>query len=244
MPTQATLYVVATPIGNLSDLTARARQVLTDVPWVAAEDTRRTRNLLTHLGLSKKLLRCDEAQESRAMDQVVRLLVGGESVAFATDAGTPALSDPGSRLVEHVHGAGFPVVPIPGPSALTAILSVAGFRIRSVTFFGFLPKKQGERQRALDAMAVSNEASVFFEAPHRLSRTLSELAQRMPERMACIGRELTKLHEEILRGPLSELAVTFERRAPKGEFTVMIAPLSKKEIRSRRKSQRSTMESE
>ncbi|HLG19977.1 MAG TPA: 16S rRNA (cytidine(1402)-2'-O)-methyltransferase [Bdellovibrionota bacterium] len=241
MPSAGRLYVVATPIGNLGDITGRAQRTLAEVEVVAAEDTRRTRQLLSHLGLSKKLLRCDEAKEAEAAETILPILAEGRSVALATDAGTPSLSDPGHRLVDRVLRAGYTVVPIPGPSAVTTLLSVCGFSIRDFHFYGFLPKKSGQRRKLLEYITTAAGASVFFEAPHRISRVLAELAELSGSRMACVGRELTKIHEEILRGSLTDVAAAFSSRSPRGEFTVVIAPSTKEEIRSRRREQRSTM---
>ncbi|MFH1263381.1 MAG: 16S rRNA (cytidine(1402)-2'-O)-methyltransferase [Pseudomonadota bacterium] len=224
------LFVVATPIGNLSDLSGRAAESLRTASLVAAEDTRRTRKLLTHLGLSKPLLRCDEAAEERATRTILETLERGEDVALATDAGTPSVADPGARLIDAVHRSGGTVVPIPGPSAITTALSVSGFRASPFRFFGFLSKKETARRRELEQMAASEDTSAFFEAPYRLLRTMSELAEVAPERMVFVARELTKQHEELIRGTARDVAARLTGRKILGEATVVVGPSKIKEI--------------
>jgi 16S rRNA (cytidine1402-2'-O)-methyltransferase len=231
--TDATLFVVATPIGNLGDLSPRAAAVLREAGLVAAEDTRRTLKLLNHLGISKPLVRCDGAMEERASIRVLKRLAAGESVALVSDAGTPTLSDPGARLVARVTGAGFRAVPLPGPSAIAAALSVAGFRAVPFAFLGFAPRKSGARARLFDSLSCLDQTTVLFESPFRIVRTLEELAVRMPDRRALVAREVSKLHEEYLRGTLSDLARGAAERTPKGEFTLVIAPPERREIRER-----------
>jgi 16S rRNA (cytidine1402-2'-O)-methyltransferase len=217
-----TLYVVATPIGNLGDLTRRAAETLAEVGRVAAEDTRRTRALLTHLGVTgKPLVTLDANAPDHAVLDLVGRLAGGESVALVTDAGTPGVSDPGARLVRAAAARGVPVVPIPGASAVTAAVAVSGLVEGPFLFLAFLPRKGEKRRRAIRRIAKSPEPVVLFEAPTRIRETLVDLAEAMPERAACIGRELTKMHEETLRGTLLELSrhgVT-----ERGEFTVVVA---------------------
>jgi 16S rRNA (cytidine1402-2'-O)-methyltransferase len=232
---EAVLYVIATPIGNLEDLTARAARVLTEVDAVLAEDTRRSQKLLSHLNLRKSLIRCDEKMEDRACERTLADLGSGRSLALLSDAGTPLVSDPGTRLVGRVHAAGFRVIPIPGPSAVTTAISAAGFQSVPFSFHGFLPKKSGQRTRALRSIARAAEASVFFESPHRIHAVLTELARWAPDRGVCIGRELTKMHEEIIRGSAEQVAGHPSLKNPRGEFTVVVAGLGKKEIRQRRK---------
>lgn len=229
------LWVIATPIGNLSDLSPRAADSLRNATLIAAEDTRRTRNLLRYLGLQKPLLRCDERAEEHATRRVLEALQAGQNVALVSDAGTPSLADPGARLIESVQALGIPIVPIPGPSAITTALSVAGFRATHFRFYGFLPKKSGAREREMKNMLASGQTAVFFESPQRLSRTLRELAAMEAARPACVGRELTKIHEEIRRGTLHELADYFGAGEIRGECTVVIGPLKKSDLRKRKK---------
>jgi len=206
--TTPTLYVVATPIGNLGDLSARAIEVLRACDRVAAEDTRRTRQLLTHFGIGGKPIDALHAHsEARDVERLVAHLRDGESIALATDAGTPGVSDPGDALVRAAIAAGVRVVPIPGPSAVLAALVAsglgggAGFR-----FMGFLPREGPPRARAIAEACATPEPVVLFESPNRIAATLSELAEATPAREGCVARELTKMHEELVRGTLAELA--------------------------------------
>ena len=194
----AALYVVGTPIGNLRDVTLRALDVLKAVDVVAAEDTRVTRHLLQHYGSDARLVSLHEHIEEQRSARVLELLRAGKSVALVSDAGTPAISDPGARLARRVREAGFPVIPIPGPSALTAAMSVAGIRAEHFLFVGFLPVQSGARLRELEALRELGAALVFYEAPHRVHQTVSDLAQVLGgERELVIARELTKLFETI-----------------------------------------------
>jgi 16S rRNA (cytidine1402-2'-O)-methyltransferase len=224
-----TLYVVSTPIGNLGDLSRRAAETLAAVDRVAAEDTRRTRALLSHLGIERKLLtKLDANVPDRVLDDVVERLASGESVALVTDAGTPSVSDPGARLVRKAAARGVPVVAIPGPSAVTAAVAVSGLVDGPFTFLGFLPRRGEKRRAAVLRIARSEEPVVLFEAPGRIKDTLAELAGSMPDRPACIGRELTKVHEEVLRGTLGELAG--KTLTERGEFTLVVAAASEPEL--------------
>jgi len=218
-----TLYVVASPIGNLGDLTLRALEVLRSVDVVAAEDTRRTRALLTHFGISGKRLASLHAHSNAGeVDGLLRTLVGGESVALLTDAGTPSVSDPGDSLVRAAIGADLPVIPLPGASAVLAALvgsgltGGGGFR-----FFGFIARDGTARQAALRNVWNTPETSILFEAPNRTEALLRDLAERQPDRLGCVARELTKMHEEYVRGPLHQLAVPREWR---GEIAVVLGP--------------------
>lgn len=219
-----TLYVVATPLGHLGDLTHRAAEVLRTVPVVAAEDTRRTRALLAHLDAhpDKLISYHAHAGHDRA-DLLVEILRGGRDVALVTDAGTPAISDPGAALVAEVRAAGIRVVPIPGPSAVAAALSAAGLPADRYLFLGFLPRKGSERRRLLARVAVEEWTSVCFEAAGRLPELLSDLAEVAgADREAVVARELTKLHEEIRAGTLEELMIHFGQDGPRGEVTVLL----------------------
>lgn len=218
------LHVLATPIGNLEDLSPRAIRVLTEADLVAAEDTRHTRKLLTHLNLRKELLRCDEAKEASVTPFILRKMQDGALIVLVSDAGTPALSDPGSRLVDAALQAGHTVIPIPGPSAISAVLSVCGFRVVPQQFVGFPPRKGGKRSRWMDMLCQYTGASVFFESPYRVHATLKDLANRMPERVIFVGREMTKLHEEYLRGSAFELIQKLPTAKLRGEFTIVVSP--------------------
>jgi len=221
-----TLYVVATPIGNLGDITHRAIETLRAVDRVLAEDTRRTRALLSHLGIAGKALeRLDAHASGVEIERLARRLAEGESMALCTDAGTPVVSDPGAELVRAAARAGATVVPIPGPSAVMAAVSAAGLSAGGFRFLGFLPRQGPERREALALVAATPESVVLFESPQRLGATLVELAQIMPEREAAICRELTKLHEELLRGTLAELSELGKNaREWLGEITLVLGP--------------------
>lgn len=221
--TAATLYVVATPLGNLGDLSTRAAEVLRRVPVVAAEDTRRTRTLLSHLGASPSLISFHAHSPERRRDALLEMLREGRDVALVSDAGTPVVSDPGADLVAAARAAGVTVVPIPGPSAVATALSVAGLTGDRYLFLGFVPRKGAERARLLERAAVEEWSVVFFEAPGRLAELLKDLgAVAGPSRRATVARELTKLHEEIRSGPLAELALYYSETEPRGEITVVL----------------------
>jgi len=219
----ATLYVVATPLGNLGDLSARAADLLRTVPVVAAEDTRRTRGLLTHLGVAPQLLSYHAHSEDRRLETLLEILRGGRDVALVSDAGTPVVSDPGTELVAAVRAAGITVVPIPGPSAVATALSAAGLRGDRYLFLGFLPRKGGERARLLARAAEEEWSVVLFEAPARLVDLLEDLAKMAGGgRRAVVARELTKLHEEIRSGTLDELGRYYSEHPPRGELTLVL----------------------
>jgi 16S rRNA (cytidine1402-2'-O)-methyltransferase len=218
----ATLYVVGTPIGNLGDLSARAAETLRLVTRVFAEDTRRTRSLLAHLGiLGKPVIRLDAHAELGRVTRLVEGLEHDESVALVTDAGTPGVSDPGALLVRTALEHGVRVVPIPGASAVTAAVAASGLVEGPFLFLGFLPRHGKKRTAALERLTASDEPVVLFESAQRLSETLAEFAKLQPERRAVLCRELTKLHEEILAGTLSELAGI--EREWLGEVTLVLA---------------------
>ena len=215
------LYVVATPIGNLGDLTARAREVLAACDGVVAEDTRHSGNLLNHLGIQKPLYSLPAFDESVRVEPLVRRLAGGESLALVTDAGTPAVSDPGAVLVRRAVEEGIAVVPVPGASAAVAAVSVSGFPEGRFHFAGFLPKKASHRAEMLAEMAVLRAQLVFYEAPQRVGRTLGELRAALGDREAVVAREMTKLHEELARGKLSELERRFAGEV-RGEVVIVV----------------------
>lgn len=218
-----TLYVVATPLGHLGDLTPRAAEVLRTVPLVAAEDTRRSRKLLHHLGASPRLLSYHAHSPPRRLETLVDLLTAGEDMALVTDAGTPGVSDPGAALAAAVRSAGGRVVPIPGASAVSTALSAAGLPADRYLFLGFLPRHGGERRRLLTRAAAEEWTIVCFEAANRLVTLLTDLATAAGgDRRAVVARELTKIHEEFREGSLEELAAFYETREPRGEITLIL----------------------
>ena len=219
------LQVIATPIGNLADLSERAREALAQADVIAAEDTRHTGALLTALGLATPLLSLHEHNESRRVPGLLERLAQGERVALVSDAGTPLLSDPGYELVRAAIAAGFEVSAIPGPSAITAALAVAGLPTDRFCFEGFLPARERERRAALEALAHERRTLVFFEAPHRIVAALTDIATVLgPERAAVVARELTKAHETVYRGTLGQLAAraATEANFARGEITLVV----------------------
>jgi 16S rRNA (cytidine1402-2'-O)-methyltransferase len=216
------LYLVATPIGNLEDITVRALRILGEADLIACEDTRRTAKLLHHYSLKKETVSYHEHNElTRAAELVIRMEQGAR-VALVSDAGTPVISDPGHHLVSLCLRHRIPVVPIPGPSALVAALAVSGLPTEEFLFVGFLPSRAGDRRKALERLASETRTLVFYEAPHRLVEMLAAALERFGRRPTVIARELTKIHEEFLRGDLAELLVVAQRRALRGELTVII----------------------
>jgi len=220
----AGLYVVATPIGNLGDITARALETLAACDIVAAEDTRVTKSLLAHFGIRARVIAMHEHNERAAAEGIVSLLREGKSVALAADAGTPAVSDPGALLVDRVRAEGFAVVPIPGASALTAALCASGIAAAGVVFAGFLPSKGAERKRRLAQFAAGPWAIALFESPHRIEATLADLHAALGERDVVVCRELTKLFETIARIPLSQAVdwVKADANRSRGEFVLVV----------------------
>ena len=230
------LYLVATPIGNLEDVTLRAIRVLGEAALVLAEDTRRTRVLLDRHGIAAKPISLHAHNEVARVAKVLAVLDGGGSAALVSDAGTPLISDPGDRLVAAALDAGHSVVPIPGASALLAALAASGLPAVPFTFVGFLPRRSGECDRVLELLRDRRDTLIFFESPRRIAKTLSRLQEAFGDRRACVARELTKMHEEFARGLLSELAVRFAEGA-RGECTLVVegaseaaAALSEREL--------------
>jgi 16S rRNA (cytidine1402-2'-O)-methyltransferase len=218
----STLYVVATPIGNLEDVTLRALRVLADAALVLAEDTRRTRVLLDQHAIKARPLSLHAHNEAARIARVRETLDAGGDVALVSDAGTPLVSDPGARLVAAVVAAGHPVSALPGASALLAALVVSGLPTERVSFMGFAPRRKGERAQLFAELRARRDTLVFFEAPHRLAATLAALAEALGPRRACVARELTKLHEEVVRDTLPALAERFADGA-RGEVTLVVA---------------------
>lgn len=231
-----TLWVCATPIGNLQDVSFRLLETLRQVDLVAAEDTRRTLKLLNHYGIRKSLVSYHEHNVRRQLPYLIQRLRAGAQVALVTDAGTPGISDPGTELVEAAWGEGIPVRVVPGPSAVVAALAVSGLPAQPYWFEGFLPPKPRKRQERLRVLRDLNATLIFFEAPHRLAETLQDMAQALGQRPAALARELTKVHEEVVRGSLVELAqrVASGQVPATGEFTVVVGPPATGQPRPRR----------
>ena len=227
----STLYIVGTPIGNLGDITYRAVETLKNVDVVAAEDTRHTLQLLTHLEIRKPLISCRAQNEEFAAQKIIQLMDEGKNIAFASDAGTPGISDPGAVLAGLVRKAGHSVVPIPGPSAFATLVSVAGAGGKTLIFEGFLSPKPGKRRSRLKELLSTEDAIVLYESPFRIVKLLTDIADIDNNSRVVVGRELTKLHEEIIEGTAAELRDDFTSRASiKGEFAVFISGVKKVQL--------------
>jgi len=222
------LYIVSTPIGNLDDITLRALKTLSHVDLIAAEDTRRTRKLLSHFDIHTPLVSYFEHNELKKLDKLLSHMKRGKEIALVSDAGTPGISDPGYRLVQQTVERGIPVIPIPGPSAVIAALSISGLPTDSFTFAGFLPKKGGKRRKLLEKLGDLDGTSILYESPHRLMRTLEDLLKVCGDRQIVITRELTKAFEETIRGSIREVINTLEGRRIKGEVTIVLAGKGRK----------------
>lgn len=218
------LYLVATPIGNLEDISMRALRILREVDLIACEDTRQTRKLLSHFGIETPMQSYHEHNEASRAEALAAKLEEGERIALVTDAGTPVVSDPGYRLVKICLERGISVVPIPGPSAVVAALVASGLFSGEFTFIGFLPARAGERRKALQRLKPENRPVVFFEAPHRLLTSLQDILEVLGNREAVVAREITKLHEEFVHGHIDEILRTFDKAAPRGEITIVLGP--------------------
>lgn len=217
-----TLYLVATPIGNLQDITLRAIETLCAVGVIACEDTRHTRKLLNHFRISNKTLSYHEHNEQERAEELADRLVSGESVAVVSDAGTPGIADPGFRLVQRAIEVGADVVAVPGPAAFVTAVAASGMATDSIFFGGFLPSKKGDRRRRLEDVREIPATLIFYETPHRLVRSLNDCAEVLGDRPAAVARELTKIHEEFARGTLSELSGRFAAGTVKGEIVLVI----------------------
>lgn len=225
------LYVIGTPIGNLGDMTFRAVETLKSVDYVAAEDTRHTLQLLNHFEIKKPLISCRAQNEKFAGEKIVKLLDEGSSVAYASDAGTPGISDPGAVLVDLVRQAGHDVVPIPGASAFATLISVAGSGGKTLIFEGFLSPKPGKRRTRLKELMQTGDAIVIYESPFRITKLLSDIADIDSTRRVVVGRELTKLHEEVISDSAENLRNDFaSRQSIKGEFAVFISGTKKSKL--------------
>lgn len=219
--TVGTLYLVGTPIGNLEDITLRALRILREVSLIAAEDTRHTRTLLARYDIHTPTTSYFEHNKLAKLDAILAALETGD-VALVSDAGMPGISDPGYELVRAALARGFPVVPVPGPSAIVAALAASGLPTDAFVYVGFLPRKAGERRRALESLRDERRTLVLYEAPHRLLDTLADILATLGDRPVAIARELTKVHEEIWRGTVSEARAHFAEHPPRGEFTLVI----------------------
>ena len=218
----STVYLVATPIGNLEDISARALRILREAHCIAAEDTRRTKQLLSHFDIQTRLISFHEHSQRSKLASLLAELEAGD-IALVSDAGTPLLNDPGADLVSAALQAGHRVCPIPGPSAPLAALVASGLPAGTFLYLGYLPRKSSERQRMLGEVANLPYTLIFLEAPHRLLETLRDLEQTLGDRQMAVARELTKLHEEILRGLISQACAYYSQKAPRGEFTLVVA---------------------
>jgi 16S rRNA (cytidine1402-2'-O)-methyltransferase len=221
--TASTLYLVATPIGNLEDITLRALRTLKECDVVAAEDTRRTGQLLKHFGISRPMLSYFQFNEAKRSEEIIGRLQHGEKVALVTDAGSPGVSDPGERVVKAAIAAGFRVEPVPGPSALVAALTASGLPTDEFHFIGFLPHKPGQRRKRLERLKGYEGTLVLYESPYRVERLLGELNELFADRQIVLARELTKRFEEYLRGTPAQLLEVLKGRSLKGEFVVLVA---------------------
>ena len=228
------LYLVATPIGNLEDITLRAIRVLKQADLIACEDTRQTQKLLIHYGIEKPTISYHEHNEASRAAELVEKLAAGVKIAMVSDAGTPGISDPGYRLISLAIERGLSVVPIPGPAAFVAALVGSGFPLHPVTFRGFLPPKAGARRRELEKIRQSQQTEIFYEAPHRIVETLEDaVAVLGASRQVVVARELTKIHEEFLRGAASEILEALRARGEvKGEIVLLFGPASENEVTS------------
>ncbi len=219
-----TLFLVATPIGNLGDITMRALEVLKDVDTIACEDTRHTLKLLTHFGIRKSLISCHANDEERGVARILGILSEGRKVAFCSDAGTPGISDPGTRLAASARASGHVVTPIPGACAFATLVSAAGIGGRSYLFDGFPSPKSGKRRSRVAELMEREESFVLYESPHRLARLLSDIASVDPARRICVGREMTKIHEEFVSGSAAEVCSIFQAQETiRGECAVLVA---------------------
>ena len=232
--TPGTLYLVATPIGNLEDITLRGLRTLKECDVIAAEDTRRTGQLLNHFGIHKPMLSYFQFNEARRSEEIVERLRRGEKVALVTDAGTPAISDPGSRVVVAAIASGLRVEVVPGPCALVTALTGSGLPTDEFHFAGFLPHKSGQRLRRLQGLMGIPGTLVLYESPYRVEKLLGELGQVCPARQVALGRELTKKFEEFLRGTAEELLAKSRGKTWKGEFVVIVGPEIPEEERARK----------
>lgn len=225
-----TLYLVSTPIGNLEDITLRALRTLNEVDLIAAEDTRQTIKLLNHFDIKKPLTSFFRHNEDRKGEYIVSLLKEGQNIALVSDAGTPAISDPGEELVKMAIEAGITVTPIPGPVAATSALIISGLDTCRFTFEGFLPMNKRNRKERLEQLKNEFRTMIFYEAPHKLTYTLKDMYQAWGNRQVSLAREMTKIHEEVIRGNLEEIIQEYDENPPKGEFVIIVKGINEEEI--------------
>ena len=219
------LYLVPTPIGNLEDITLRAKRILQEADYIAAEDTRTSGILLEKIGVHNHMLSFHKYNSKERVPELIKLMKDGAVIAEISDAGMPVISDPGYILVQECIKNDIPVVPLPGASAFATALIASGFDAQPFTYYGFLPRKKSEQQPFFEQMKKAHATSIFYEAPHRLTKTLNNLSEILnSERKIVVARELTKIHEEFIRGTISEVTDYFEQNAPRGEFVVLISP--------------------
>jgi 16S rRNA (cytidine1402-2'-O)-methyltransferase len=223
-PGRGCLHIVATPIGNLEDITLRALRILKEADLIACEDTRHTQKLLNHYNIAKTLVSYHEHNEMTRSSELLIQLEQGAKIALVSDAGMPLVSDPGYRLVTLCVRHKIPVVPVPGPSAMLAALAAAGLPNEEFLFVGFLPQRSGERRRMLERLRIEERTIIFYEAPHRVAESIADAREILGDRLACIAREVTKVHEEFLRGRLSQLAESLAEQPARGEITLVIGP--------------------
>lgn len=217
-----TLYIVSTPIGNLEDITLRALRILGEVDLIAAEDTRRSMKLLNHYGISKPMISYWGEREKGKSEEIIRKLQAGQTVALISDAGTPGISDPGAVVVRKAILENIRVVPVPGPSALIAALSLSGLPTDVFTFIGFLPPREAMRQKVLRDLSLEKNTLVFYEAPHRIIGTLTDMGEIFADRKAALVKEITKIHEEVLRGSISEIISALRQTKIAGEYVIIL----------------------
>lgn len=223
----STLYMIATPIGNLEDITLRALNILKSVDIIACEDTRHTQRLLNNFDIKKRLIATHSYNEAASAKGIVELLEQGNNIAFVSDAGTPGISDPGARVTNAVREAGFDIVPLPGANAATTLISAAGYVGKTFTFEGFLSPKSGRRKKRLEVLLERDEAFIIYESPFRVLKTLKEIQLFDSDRIVVIGRELTKAYEEIIRGSVTQVIDILEAKATiKGEFAICVCPIA------------------
>ena len=223
------LYLVPTPIGNLEDITIRAKKVLTDADYIAAEDTRTSGILLEKIGVHNKMLSFHKYNSKERAPELVKMMKDGAVIAEISDAGMPVISDPGYILVQECIKNDIPVVPLPGPSAFATALIASGFDAQPFTYYGFLPRKSSEQKPYFEQMSKARATSIFYEAPHRLAKTLKTMSSVLPkDRKIVAARELTKIHEEFVRGTVEELTNYFNENAPRGEFVILVSPNEEK----------------
>ena len=219
------LYLVPTPIGNLEDITLRAKRILQEADYIAAEDTRTSGILLEKIGVHNHMLSFHKYNSKERAPELIKLMKDGAVIAEISDAGMPVISDPGYILVQECIKNNIPVVPLPGASAFTTALIASGFDAQPFTYYGFLPRKKSEQQPFFEQMKEARATSIFYEAPHRLIKTLNNMSEILDsERKIVVARELTKIHEEFIRGTISEVTDYFEQNAPRGEFVVLVSP--------------------